>query len=99
MRSVFRDQGGVFFYIDAQSRIPAEHPLRQARKVVREALKGLSRNFDRLYSHEGRSSIPTDQLLSALLLQVLSGPRTLMSGLCPRGNCRIVDWLIASDRP
>ncbi|MBL6618579.1 MAG: transposase [Reyranella sp.] len=38
--------------------------------------KELSRSFSRLYSHEGRPSIPPEQLLSALLLQVLYGIRS-----------------------
>ena len=28
MRGEFEDQGGLFSYIDPESRIPAEHPLR-----------------------------------------------------------------------
>jgi transposase len=39
-------------------------------------LKDLSGSFSRLYSHEGRPSIPPEQLLSALLLQVLYGLRS-----------------------
>lgn len=69
MRGEFRDQGGLFSYIDAASRIPADHPLRQVRMLVRAVLKDLNRSFGRLYSHEGRPSIPPEQLLSALLLQ------------------------------
>jgi transposase len=76
MRGQFRDQGGMFSYIDPESRIPAEHSLRQVRALVREVLKDLNRSFSRLYSHEGRPSIPPEQLLSALLLQVLYGIRS-----------------------
>lgn len=76
MRGEFRDQGGLFSYIDPESRIPAGHPLRRVRKLVRAVLKDLSRSFSRLYSHEGRPSIPPEQLLSALLLQVLYGIRS-----------------------
>ncbi len=76
MRGEFRDQGGLFSYIDPESRIPADHPLRQVRGLVRAVLKDLSRSFGRLYSHEGRPSIPPEQLLSALLLQVLYGLRS-----------------------
>src|SRR4029453_17819851 len=75
MRGEFRDQGGLFSYIDPERRIPADHPLRQVRTLVRAVLKELSRSFSRLYSHEGRPSIPPEQLLSALLLQVLYGLR------------------------
>src|SRR5918993_1501534 len=76
MRGEFRDQGGLFSYIDPESRIPADHPLRQVRGLVRAVLKDLSGSFSRLYSHEGRPSIPPEQLLSALLLQVLYGLRS-----------------------
>src|SRR5262245_3243917 len=76
MRGEFRDQGGLFSYVDPESRIPADHPLRQVRTWVRMVLKDLSRSFSRLYSHEGRPSIPPEQLLSALLLQVLYGLRS-----------------------
>jgi len=43
---------------------------------VRAVLKDQSRAFDRLYSPEGRPSIPPEQLLSALLLQVFYGIRS-----------------------
>jgi len=76
MRGEFQDQGGLFSYIDPEKRIPEGHPLRQVRALVREVLKDLNRSFGRLYSHEGRPSIPPEQLLSALLLQVLYGIRS-----------------------
>ena len=76
MRGEFQDQGGLFSYVDPDSRIPAGHPLRQIRVLVRAVLKDLSGSFSRLYSHEGRPSIPPEQLLSALLLQVLYGLRS-----------------------
>jgi transposase len=71
MRGEFRDQGGLFSYIDPESRIAADHLLRRVRGLVRTVLKDLSGSFSRLYSHEGRPSIPPEQLLSALLLQGL----------------------------
>jgi transposase len=76
MRGEFQDQGGLFSYIDPEKRIPAGHPLRQVRGLVREVLKELSRSLSRLYSQDGRPSIPPEQLLSALLLQVLYGIRS-----------------------
>jgi transposase len=44
--------------------------------LVRAVLKDLSRSFGRLYSDEGRPSIPPEQLLSALLLQVFYAIRS-----------------------
>jgi len=76
MRGGFEDQGGLFSYIRTEDRIPADHPLRRVRELVREVLTGLNRTFSRLYSHEGRPSIPPEQLLSALLVQVLYGIRS-----------------------
>ena len=66
----------MFSYIRPEDRIPAGHPLRAIRALVRETLKRMSRSFDRLYSREGRPSIPPEQLLSALLLQAFYGIRS-----------------------
>ena len=76
MRGRFQDQGGMFSYIHPEKRIPANHPLRKIRELVREVLKELNHTFRRLYSHEGRPSIPPEQLLSALILQVLYSVRS-----------------------
>ena len=66
----------MFSYIHPEKRIPANHPLRKIRELVREVLKELNHTFRRLYSHEGRPSIPPEQLLSALILQVLYSVRS-----------------------
>jgi transposase len=63
-------------YISPEARVPADHPLRQIRELVREVLKDLSRSFGKLYSNEGRPSIPPEQLLSALLLQAFYSIRS-----------------------
>src|SRR5216110_256354 len=76
MRGQFQDQGGFFSYIRPEERIPADHPLREIRKLVREVLQELSHSFGELYSQEGRPWIPPEQLLSALLLQVFYGLRS-----------------------
>ena len=56
--------------------MPSNHPLRRVRALVREVLSELNRSFGKLYSNEGRPSIPPEQLLSALLLQVFYGIRS-----------------------
>lgn len=55
-----------------EERIPADHPLREVRKLVDAVLAGMSKDFDGLYSEVGRPSIAPERLLRALLLQVFS---------------------------
>jgi transposase len=76
MRGAFVDQGGLFSYILPEARVPKSHPLRKVRELVREVLSELNRTLERLYESEGRPSIPPEQLLSALLLQVFYGIRS-----------------------
>ena len=76
MRGAFVDQGGLFSYIAPEARVPANHPLRKIRELVRDVLGELNRSLGKLYASEGRPSIPPEQLLSALLLQVFYGIRS-----------------------
>ena len=66
----------MFSYINLEQRVPAEHPLRAIRQMVDQALGELSQHFDGLYARGGRPSIPPEQLLRALLVQVLYGLRS-----------------------
>jgi hypothetical protein len=54
-----------------EKRGPADRPLRAMREMTDAALKDLSPRFSRLYSETGRPWIPPEQLLRALVLQVL----------------------------
>ena len=69
MRGEDQRSEGFFSYVRLESRIPSDHPLRAIRELVDAALGELSRSFDRLYSRDGRPSIPPERLLRALLLQ------------------------------
>jgi transposase len=71
MRGEQEQQDAMFSYVSAEKRVPQDHPLRGVRRMCDEALWALSARFDELYSHTGRPSIPPEQLLRALLLQVL----------------------------
>jgi len=71
MRGNDAGQVGVFSYISAEQRVPQDHPLRPLLAIVNEVLERMSPLFAELYSHTGRPSIPPEQLLRALLLQVL----------------------------
>ena len=69
-------QADVWSYIPLEQRVPADHPLRPLRAVVDVVLTELSPEFSRLYSRQGRPSIPPEHLLRALLLQVLYSVRS-----------------------
>jgi transposase len=71
MRGNDQQQGHVFSYISPEQRVRKDHPLRPIRTMVDEVLKELSPEFDKMYSQVGRPSIPPEQLLRALLLQML----------------------------
>lgn len=71
MRGEVDRQPEMFSYVDLENRIPKKHPIRRIRRIVDEALKGLEPEFDSMYASGGRPSIPPEQLLRALLLQIL----------------------------
>jgi len=76
MRGDDTPQDAMFSYISPAQRVPADHPLRPIRTMVNEILKEMSPAFSKLYSRYGRPSIPPEQLLRALLLQVLYSIRS-----------------------
>ena len=76
MRVDDKQQFGVFSYVSAEARIASDHPLRSIRKMLDEALEGLSGHFDKLYASGGRPSIAPEKLVRALLLQALYSVRS-----------------------
>jgi transposase len=76
MRGKDTQQSAMFSYLSPEHRVPQDHPLRAIRVMVDEALKGLSRSFDRMYVDWGRPSIAPEKLLRALLLQILFSIRS-----------------------
>lgn len=76
MRGEDLQQHDLFSYGSLEDRVPADHPLRQIRAMVDEALKAMSARFDEIYGEEGRRSIPPERLLRALLLQMLYSVRS-----------------------
>jgi transposase len=66
----------LFAYVDLESRIPRDHPLRLIREIVNEALAKLDKVFDELYADEGRPGIPPERLLRAGLLQLFYSIRS-----------------------
>ena len=84
MRGDDVQQEAMFSYLSPEARVPQDHPLRPIRQMVNQALAELSGEFQAMYSHEGRPSIPPEKLLRALLLQVfytIRSARLLMEQL------------------
>lgn len=62
--------------MSAEERVPSDHPLRKVREMSDKALKSSCGRFSQLHSPLGRRSVPPEQLLRALLLQVLYSIRS-----------------------
>ena len=76
MRGTDRRSGELFWYVDLEKRVGADHPLRAIREVVSTALAALSGDFAGLYSAVSRPSIAPEMLLRALLLQAFYSVRS-----------------------
>ncbi|MEL7045516.1 MAG: IS5 family transposase, partial [Pseudomonadota bacterium] len=76
MRGESNTQPEMFSYVNLESRIPDKHPIRTIRRIVDDALVELEPAFEEMYSDRGRPSIPPEQLLRALLLQILFSIRS-----------------------
>jgi transposase len=76
MRGEDERSGSLFSYVDLESRVGKNHPLRVIRAIVNEALAALAGEFSALYSPIGRPSIPPEKLLRAMLLQAFYSIRS-----------------------
>ena len=83
MRGEIDLQASMFSYVDLESRIPKDHPIRKVRKIVDTALQEIEPWFDDLYATGGRPSIPPEMLIRASLLQILFTVRSERQ-LCER---------------
>src|SRR5436190_21707961 len=71
MRGTESGQQVLFSYVAIEARIPGDHPLRAMKQLLEPVLADLAPRFAPMYADGGRPSIPPEQLLRALLLQVL----------------------------
>ncbi len=76
MRGSDERTGALFSYVDLESRVRKDHPLRPIRRLVNEALLALECEFSSLYSGLGRPSIAPEKLLRAMLLQAFYSIRS-----------------------
>lgn len=58
MRGDRRQQESMFSYVSPEARVPQRHPLRPIREMMDRVLAALDDDFQALYSHTGRPSIP-----------------------------------------
>lgn len=76
MRGEDPRQPVMWSYLRLEERVPPDHPLRAIRRMTERALAELDQRFDAMYSAIGRPSIPPEQLLRALVLQILYSIRS-----------------------
>ena len=76
MRGETKKQSAMLSLRTPEERVPADHPLRRVKDLADGALGMLSETFDAMYSHQGRPSIPPEQLLKASLLMALYSVRS-----------------------
>jgi transposase len=76
MRGSDSRSGSLFSYVDIESRVRQDHPLRAIRRLVDTALEALTEDFSGLYSGMGRPSITPEMLLRAMLLRAFYSIRS-----------------------
>lgn len=76
MRGDDTQQQRMFCYLSPEERVPKDHPLRSIRILVDNALLSISSSLNTLYSHTGRPSIAPEQLLRAMVIQILYSIRS-----------------------
>ena len=76
MRGSDAMQESLFTVAKLDDFVPADHPLRNVRLLVNEALVKLNWLFDTIYADSGRDSIAPEKLIRAALLQVFYSVRS-----------------------
>jgi transposase len=83
MRGRRDPQTQLFYSINVEDRIRADHPLRPLKRKIDQILALLSDKFAVAYSLTGRPSVPPERILKALLLMALYSVRSERQ-LCER---------------
>ena len=86
MRGRQDPQVTLLAFIDLETRVPSNHPLRVIKSLADQALKALSPDLDRMYANVGRPSIPPERLLKSSLLIALYSVRS------ERAFCEQLDY-------
>ncbi len=86
MRGKHDPQVTMLTFIDPETRVPPDHPLRNIKAMTDKILATLSPEFDRMYAELGRPSIPPERLLKSSLLIALYSVRS------ERAFCEELDY-------
>ncbi|HZA21084.1 MAG TPA: hypothetical protein VFA32_00485 [Dehalococcoidia bacterium] len=88
MRGRQEPQVTMLAFIDLETRVPPDHPLRVIKELADQALKKLSPDLERMYAQVGRPSIPPERLLKSslrsLALKIRPTPQTRLSRVALR---------------
>lgn len=71
MRGRQTKQPSMLCLLNIEEEIPADHPLREIKKIADAALGKMSGTFDRMYPKTGRPSVPPERLLKGMVLMAL----------------------------
>ncbi len=71
--------------VSTEDLIPADHPIRRIRVVVDTVLAGMDATFEKMYSSQGRRSVPPESLLKATVLMAMYSIRSERA-FCERLN-------------
>jgi transposase len=73
MRGSDASQTQLFNFVTVEDRVPAKHPIRALRNAAGSVLTELRPRIDGAYDRRGRSAIPAEQVLRALVIWALYG--------------------------
>ncbi len=76
MRGETEKQVTMLSVVTADQLVPADHPIREIKPMVEQALREMSPTFSKMYSETVRPSIPPEHLLKACLLIALYSVRS-----------------------
>ena len=86
MRGRQDSQVTLLAFVDLETRVPSDHPIRVVKRLADQALKALSPDLDRMYANVGRPSIPPERLPKSSLLIALYSVRS------ERAFCEQLDY-------
>jgi transposase len=76
MRGKAEQQATILSAVTPDQLVPQDHPIRQVKPIVEQALVELSPTFNQMYARVGRPSIPPEHLLKGCLLIALYSIRS-----------------------